>query len=351
MAIDERKVRRVVLTELAKSGTRYVPAAISARHLHLCAGDVERLFGPGYQLTPLKALMQPGQFAAREQLTLAGPRGKLEKVRIIGPVRSQTQVEISLTDSLALGIKNCPVRMSGDIEQTPGIRIIGPRGEVELSQGVIAAKRHLHLSQEQAAAYQLHDGQVVSLRVTGPRPCIFCDVICRTGAGHELEFHVDTDEANACCLNNEELLEILPDGEVAAGSSGGCDTAAEPAQPEPVLDLVTEREVNEAGRAGKQVLLCGMRGLVTPLAYDRAGELGIRIERTSMKQKPKTVPQPVPGQKLLDLITEQDINDAYRNNLDTVFGTGRAVITEAARERAAACKIQMIRMEGGEPCR
>ena len=88
MAMDERKVRRVVLTELAKSGTRYVPAAISARHLHLCAGDVERLFGPGYQLTPLKALMQPGQFAAREQLTLAGPRGKLEKVRIIGPVRS-----------------------------------------------------------------------------------------------------------------------------------------------------------------------------------------------------------------------------------------------------------------------
>ena len=364
MAADEKKVRRIVLTQLARSGIRYVPAAISARHLHLCARDLEILFGPGYELTPLKKLVQPGQFATKEQLILEGPRGRIEKVRIIGPVRAETQVEISLTDSFALGIRNCPVRMSGDTAGTPGIRVIGPRGQIDLDHGVIVARRHLHLSGEQAMAYGIHDGQIISLKVDGPRPCILNDVVCRTGEKHELEFHIDTDEANGCCLSNEQLLEVLPDGPGVSGAApsraekpkqaeetgneGSC--TAEEREEEPIWELVTEREVNEAFLGRRKKLFCEKEALITPLARDRAGELGIRIERTPGKKKrPEALPNP--GETVLDLITERDINDAYRDNRETVFGSSRALVTEAARERAAASGIRIVRTEGGETCR
>lgn len=401
MAVDEKTVRRIVLTELAGEGTKYVPVAISARHVHLSPQDLETLFGAGYRLTPFKALVQPGQFASKEQVILAGPRGRLEKVRIIGPVRKATQVEISMTDSIGLGIKNCPIRMSGDIEGTPGIRIIGPKGEVALDHGVIVARRHLHLSEEQARAYGIHNGQVVSLRVTGPRPCILGDVVCRTGKGHELEFHVDTDEANGCCLKNEELLEVLISGEAqlhaaapdkgtcCSGQSGAscqevhgkqessckgtCKTGAgctcgkhdgktrpaadrtgkndDEAGQKAILDLVTERDVNDAWNRKKKKIFCGMRALITPSALDRAGELGVEITRTEESAVRSSQPKPEPGEKILELITERDINDAYRDNRNIVYGTGQALITQAARERAAATGIQMIRIEGGAECR
>lgn len=381
MAFDEKTVRRIVLTELAGEGTRYVPVAISARHVHLSVQDLERLFGAGYQLTPFKPLVQPGQFASKEQVTLAGPRGKLEKVRIIGPVRKATQVEISLTDSIALGVKNCPVRMSGDIEGTPGIRVIGPKGEITLDHGVIAARRHLHLSEAQARAYGIHNGQVISLRVTGPRPCILNDVVCRTGNGHELEFHVDTDEANGCCLKNEDLLEVLISGEAqlktcrgTCGGEKGCTcgkhAGMEPAKAadqtdhtalertakaaadacagreteERVLDLVTERDVNDACKQHRKKIFCGLRALITPSASDRASELGIEIVRTERSSQQEKKPRPAPEEKILDLITERDINDAYRDNREIVYGSSQALITQEARERAAATGIQMIRI-------
>ncbi|MDO5346092.1 MAG: phosphate propanoyltransferase [Lachnospiraceae bacterium] len=374
MAFDEKTVRRIVLTELAGEGTRYVPVAISARHVHLSLQDLETLFGAGYQLTPLKPLVQPGQFASREQVTLAGPKGKLEKVRIIGPVRKATQVEVSMTDSIGLGIKNCPIRMSGDIEGTPGIRVIGPKGEITLDHGVIVAKRHLHLSEEEARAYGIHNGQVISLRVTGPRSCILNDVVCRTGKGHELEFHVDTDEANGCCLKNEELLEVLISGEAqletckgTCKSGKGCTCKKQEAgKPEKakeadktgpetgkamtpeagaqVLDLVTERDVNDACGQRRKKIFCGLRALITPSASDRAGELGIEIVRTECSSARSAQPKPEPGEKILELITERDINDAYRDNREIVYGTSQALITQAARERAAATGIQMIRI-------
>lgn len=367
MAFDEKTVRRIVLTELAGEGTKYVPVAISARHVHLSHQDLETLFGAGYQLTPLKPLVQPGQFASKEQVTLAGPKGKLEKVRIIGPVRKATQVEISMTDSIGLGIKNCPIRMSGDTVGTPGIRIIGPKGEITLEQGVIVAQRHLHLSEEEARAYGVHNGQVVSLRVTGPRPCILNGVVCRTGEGHELEFHVDTDEANGCCLKNEELLEVLISGEPqpgackgTCGSRAGCtcgkqgakkqEKSSDPDQTgagearEAVLELVTERDVNDACQQQRKKIFCGLRALITPSASDRAGELGIEIVRTECSASRPTQPKPEPGEKILELITERDINDAYRDNREIVYGSSQALITQAARERAAATGIQMIRI-------
>lgn len=284
------------MTELARQGSKFVPVGISARHVHLSQGDIAALFGPGYELTPLKPLVQPGQYAAREQLTLVGPKGELGKVRILGPARAETQIELSFTDAMKLGIKNCPIRMSGDLAGTPGLKLVGPRGELTVTQGVIVAQRHLHLSGPQAQAYGVHDKQVVSVRVTGARPCLLEGVVCRVGEGHELEIHIDTDEANACALQNGDLLELvfpgLSEGHHCQGtcrSGGGCTCGhhsapapapAPPAEPEQEpLDLVTERDINDAFRDSHPQVLCTKKALITPAAADRAAETGIKIVR------------------------------------------------------------------------
>ena len=284
------------MTELARQGSKFVPVGISARHVHLSQGDIAALFGPGYELTPLKPLVQPGQYAAREQLTLVGPKGELGKVRILGPARAETQIELSFTDAMKLGIKNCPIRMSGDLAGTPGLKLVGPRGELTVTQGVIIAQRHLHLSGPQAQAYGVHDKQVVSVRVTGARPCLLEGVVCRVGEGHELEIHIDTDEANACALQYGDLLELVVPGQSeghhcqgTCRSGGGCacghhsapaPAPAPPAEPEQEpLDLVTERDINDAFRDSHPQVLCTKKALITPAAADRAAETGIKIVR------------------------------------------------------------------------
>lgn len=296
MALDETAIRHLVLTELARQGSKFVPVGISARHVHLSQEDIAALFGPGYELTPLKPLVQPGQYAAREQLTLVGPKGELGKVRILGPARAETQIELSFTDAMKLGIKNCPIRMSGDLAGTPGLKLVGPRGELTVTQGVIIAQRHLHLSGPQAQAYGVHDKQVVSVRVTGARPCLLEGVVCRVGEGHELEIHIDTDEANACALQNGDLLELVFPGQSeghhcqgTCRSGGGCacghhsapaPAPAPPAEPEQEpLDLVTERDINDAFRDSHPQVLCTKKALITPAAADRAAETGIKIVR------------------------------------------------------------------------
>lgn len=284
------------MTELARQGSKFVPVGISARHVHLSQGDIAALFGPGYELTPLKPLVQPGQYAAREQVTLVGPKGELGKVRILGPARAETQIELSFTDAMKLGIKNCPIRMSGDLAGTPGLKLVGPRGELTVTQGVIIAQRHLHLSGPQAQAYGVHDKQVVSVRVTGARPCLLEGVVCRVGEGHELEIHIDTDEANACALQNGDLLELVFPGQSeghrcqgTCRSGGDCTCGhhsapapalAPPAEPEQEpLDLVTERDINDAFRDSHPQVLCTKKALITPAAADRAAETGIKIVR------------------------------------------------------------------------
>lgn len=191
-----------------KTGRIFVPVASSARHVHLCRADVERLFGAGYRLQRLKDLSQPGQFACKEQVTVVGPRGRLEKVRVLGPERKATQVEVSLTDTFALGIK-APVRMSGKTQGTPGCTLIGPAGKLELSEGVIVAARHLHLSAAQATLFGLKDGQTVRLRAEGERATVLENVIVRAGDGHDMEVHIDTDEANAIAMAGSTMMEIL----------------------------------------------------------------------------------------------------------------------------------------------
>jgi len=164
----QRAVTLAVCSRMAKQGEYFVPAASSARHVHLCRKDIDVLFGNGYQLSELKALTQPGQFASNEKIMIKGCRSEIRGVRVLGPEREQTQVEISMTDSFKLGIKPM-VRMSGDIDGSAGAVLIGPAGQVELSQGILISARHLHISPEQAAEYKLKDGDVVSLKKGGAR--------------------------------------------------------------------------------------------------------------------------------------------------------------------------------------
>ncbi len=298
MGVDEGAVRRLVLTEIAKQGDRFVPVGVSARHVHLTQRDLEALFGPGYQLTPIKPISQPGQFASKEQVAIIGPKGRIDKVRVLGPVRPETQIEISVSDSFVLGAKNCPIRLSGDLEGTPSVTIEGPKGSITVPKGLIVAARHLHMNDEQAKAYGIHDGQVVSLRVGGARPCTMEGVICRTGAKHELEVHIDTDEANACGLKTGDLMELVQQGgsHECRGTclTGECTCGAQstqkaaPKEPEipedEILDLVTERDLNEALRADKKAVYCEKKALITPSAADRSKETGIKIIRIGGKE-------------------------------------------------------------------
>ncbi|MDO3677919.1 phosphate propanoyltransferase [Paenibacillus ehimensis] len=185
-----------------------LPVGVSGRHVHLSPEHVEALFGEGYQLTPLKELSQPGQFAAQETVTLIGPKGVLQNVRILGPSRGASQVEISRTDGFALGVKP-PVRLSGDLEGTPGITVAGPKGAVVLAQGLIVAKNHVHMSPDDARRFQVSDGDRIILQTRGDRPLAFTDVVVRVNPRYALDVHLDTDEANAAQLNTGDTVQMI----------------------------------------------------------------------------------------------------------------------------------------------
>lgn len=170
---------------------------ISARHLHVTEQDLETLFGKGHKLTPRKDLSQPGQFVSEERVTIVGPKREIANVSILGPCRKATQVELSLTDARNIGVV-APVRESGDIAGSAACKIVGPCGEVEISEGVIAAKRHIHMTPADAEKYGIVDKQVVSVKLdTDGRALIFGDVVARVSENFSLAMHLDTDEANA----------------------------------------------------------------------------------------------------------------------------------------------------------
>lgn len=185
-----------------------IPVGISNRHLHLCQADMDVLFGPGYELKNIKDLVQPQQFAAKETLTIVGPKGALEKVRVLGPIRKATQVELLLGDSFKLGIKP-PTRMSGDLAGTPGVTLVGPKGTVVLKEGAIVAQRHIHMTAAEAQAYGVQNGQSVSIEFGGPRGGILNNVAIRAGEGHALECHVDTEEANALGITSDTTFKLI----------------------------------------------------------------------------------------------------------------------------------------------
>ncbi|WP_380180008.1 phosphate propanoyltransferase [Kalamiella sp. sgz302252] len=201
-----RRITQQILQELAgKKSALSIPVGVSNRHVHLSRSEMDLLFGYGSSLTRMKALRQPGHFAAQETVTLRGPKGEIQRVRVLGPLRSITQVEISVADSFALGIK-APVRMSGELQETPGLTLVGPHGQVELTEGAIVAWRHIHISPEEAARHGLSDGAEIDVTTEGARSGVLHHVKVRVSADAVLEMHIDVEEANALGLRNDDRV-------------------------------------------------------------------------------------------------------------------------------------------------
>ncbi len=203
------QVVTILVREEVACGTGMVPVGISNRHVHLNREAMDILFGAGSQLTVKKPLGQPGQYAAEEMVRLEGPKGKIDKVRVLGPFRKDTQVEISVTDSRALGVQ-APVRESGKLDGTPGIRLVGPCGSLELKSGVIAALRHIHVTPYLAEKLKLADGDEVSVMIGDKTRGGRMDrVLIRVSDRNSPELHIDVDEANAFGIKNNTMAKIM----------------------------------------------------------------------------------------------------------------------------------------------
>lgn len=208
-----RQMQQMEPRQLAKklpadNGAPKIPLGISNRHVHISSADLTTLFGPGAELTRLRDLFQPGQFVGEQTVTLAGPRGVIEKVRILGPLRGKTQVEISVSDCFKLGIQ-APIRDSGDLQGSARITLVGPVGSVTLGEGCIIAARHIHMHPDDAELFGVRDGDRVNVKTAGPRGIVFTEVLVRVDRKYYPEMHLDVDEANAASLANGDLLEIV----------------------------------------------------------------------------------------------------------------------------------------------
>lgn len=186
----------------------FIEVEASGRHIHLCKEHIDILFGKDYELNKLKDLSQPGQYASKERVTITGPKGSISNVIVLGPARPETQVEVSLTDSSALGIK-IPVKESGAITNTPGITISTDRGSVVIDKGLIVAKRHIHITPKDAEKFGVKNQEIVSVEVLGKRPLIFEDTVIRVSDKFETYMHIDYDEANACGFAKGTLCRIV----------------------------------------------------------------------------------------------------------------------------------------------
>lgn len=198
--IDEvvKRIKSQMLIEVEASG----------RHIHLSDEHLQILFGSGYTLTKVKDLSQPGQYACKERVTITGPKGSIKNVIVLGPTRKETQIEVSLTDALSLGIK-IPVRESGHIENTPGLTISTERGSITLNKGLIVAKRHIHITPEDAEKFGVKDKENVKVEVLGERPLIFEDTVIRVNPNFRTYMHIDYDEANACGFAKGTMCKII----------------------------------------------------------------------------------------------------------------------------------------------
>lgn len=308
--MDEAAIRRIaeiaVCEQFAGKGEYFVPVSSSNRHVHLSQNDVEALFGKGYKLTVLRSLKQPNQFACREQVTFKTAKGQLV-LRVVGPARSQTQLELSLGDCVRLGI-SAPVRMSGDIKNSCGGTLVGDKGSVSLTQGAIVAARHLHLSVAQGRLYNLCDGDRVRLFIEGDRAAVLDNIIVRCGEAHSLECHIDTEEANACALGANAICRIekikntaylakqsnesankgqlhgniTPNVEppiyALAGSVNRKTTRGAMAEPSK-KHMLSEADIISFAKGGQGVMSIDKNTLLTPLARDRALQLGIEIRQ------------------------------------------------------------------------
>ncbi len=307
-------VLRVVLSELARAGERFVPVTSSNRHVHLSQEDVERLFGPGYRLQKLRDLVQPGQYACKETVVLEAEKGKTT-LRVVGPARKETQVELSYTDCYKLGVK--PVlRMSGETAGTPGCTLVNGEKRIGLPRGVMVAKRHLHLSPEEAVAYGLRDGDPVTLLVEGERPARLENLVVRSGEGHSLEAHIDKDEANACGIADGQLCRI-------AAAEGRKAPKAE-AQPKP-----WERPAVP----GLQTFTMPKAPAARPVADQLLKPEDTKTKMLDLSGEPHA------------LIAEDDVLSAFRNGFKIIRYKKGAVITPLARDTASAKGVELIELQ------
>lgn len=272
--IVEEVLQQVLKNQSSPPHDGKIPIGVSARHVHLAQAEVEQLFGENYQLTPKFELSQPGQFAAEETVVIAGPKGSIERVRILGPARSLSQVEVSWTDAMKLGLKP-PLRISGDIQGSSPVTLIGPKGSVVLNEGLIIAQAHIHMSPADSARFQVVDGQSVQIKVEGIRPIILSNVVIRVSERYRLEMHIDTDEANAGLIQQGTLAEI-----VHHQVSEPMITVKEQS---PVVQKVEQPSVYHYDRKllsqievldiDAQEIVVPKKTIVTALAYDKLREL------------------------------------------------------------------------------
>jgi propanediol utilization protein len=301
---------RVTQRALKLLNSPVIPIEASGRHIHLSREAVDKLFGAGYQLTKVSELSQPGQFVCAERLRVKGPKGELASVVALGPERRETQMEISATDAMTLGVK-AALRLSGDTRGTPGVRLVGPAGELELEHGVIVAERHVHMTPQDAARWGFADGQTVSVRVFGERPVVFCGVALRVSPDFSTYMHIDYDEANACGfkkgmpgfivdeegfnLDIEKLVNLATAAimeRLNAGGEKAADSSATPiarqAAPETAAQksidllgkrLIHERDLRDARTARNDVIRVSKNAIITALANDYAVGIGARFHK------------------------------------------------------------------------
>ncbi|EAZ86054.1 phosphate propanoyltransferase [Lysinibacillus sp. FSL M8-0216] len=272
--IVEEVLQQVLKNQSSPPHDGKIPIGVSARHVHLAQAEVEQLFGENYQLTPKFELSQPGQFAAEETVVIAGPKGSIERVRILGPARSLSQVEVSWTDAMKLGIKP-PLRISGDIQGSSPVTLIGPKGSVVLNEGLIIAQAHIHMSPEDSAKFNVMDGQSVQIKVEGIRPIILSNVVIRVSERYRLEMHIDTDEANAGLIQQGTVAEIVQhqvnEQPIPVKEQSPVVAKVEkPAIYHYDKKLLSQLEVLEIDA---QEIVVPKKTIVTALAYDKLREL------------------------------------------------------------------------------
>lgn len=286
--MDEQMIRTIVEQVLhqfsaVSSAHEYgkIPIAISARHVHLKQSDVELLFGKGYQLTEKKPLSQPGQYACHEQVMVVGPKGVLQNVRVLGPSRNLTQVEVSATDARSLGIQ-APLRLSGNIDGSAPVTLVGPKGSLILTTGLIIAAAHIHMSPAEAQQFHVQDGETVNIEVCSERPIIFSNVKIRVNERFRLEMHIDTDEGNAAMLGSfgEGILHKV--NTTPTRQQATMPNPTQQAVPSTEIITITKRLLSEVDvQKLKEVreLHISKQTIVTALAYETAKRKGIKILR------------------------------------------------------------------------
>lgn len=284
--MDEKIIEQIVQQVVAKLDTNPsqltqngpIPIAVSARHVHLEKNHVEALFGKGYELTKKQALSQPGQFAANETLVVVGPKGSIERVRVLGPTRSNSQVEVSLTDAFKLGAKP-PLRESGDIIDSAAVTLVGPKGSVFLKEGLIIAQNHIHMKPKDASILEVEDGDYVRVMANTERPLVFNNVKIRVSDKYCLEMHIDTDEANAAFISKNAYGTIIHDNgeKVTPIISSNAHHVTKPKEDAYVFNkrLLTKEIVEKMNV--KQINV-KKQTIVTALAQDVAREREIEIK-------------------------------------------------------------------------